>query len=282
MAALQEAGHGVSLLAPARAGAALLGRGGGETSELIDWEGPEVAALLGGEGSGPLARRLRALDVILAYSRSASLLSELRRLGREVVVHDPQPRTGHASRWLAQPVMAWGADPDPLPPPHRATPEEEAAAAAYLRLLPPGFLALHPGSGSPGKNWPAESFLAIATALSPRRAWLLVQGPADAALSTPPEAVVARELPLRVLGALLARAGLYVGNDSGVSHLAAAWGAPTLALFGPSDPEVWSPLGPRVKTLRAAGGSMTDLKVEQVRAEAERAFRSAGPRRPSG
>jgi ADP-heptose:LPS heptosyltransferase len=69
---------------------------------------------------------------------------------------------------------------------------------------------------------------------------------------------------------MLARAGLFVGNDSGVSHLAAAAGAPTLALFGPTTPEVWSPLGPRVATLRAPKGAMTEISVEEVVAEAAR------------
>jgi ADP-heptose:LPS heptosyltransferase len=76
--------------------------------------------------------------------------------------------------------------------------------------------------------------------------------------------VRAHHLPLRVLGALLARAALYVGNDSGVTHLAAAWGAPTLALFGPTDPAQWAPLGPRVRTLRAPDGRMPSLGVASV------------------
>jgi heptosyltransferase-3 len=165
-------------------------------------------------------------------------------------------------------VRAWGADPDPLPPPLTSTSQEEDAAASLLRGLPPGFLALHPGSGAPAKTWPTDRFLALAAVLSPGRPWLLVRGPAESAVSAPPGAVVAHELPLRVLGAVLARAGLFVGNDSGVSHLAAAAGAPTLSLFGPTTPEVWSPLGPRVVTLRAPGGAMSEISVDEVAAKA--------------
>ena len=62
-----------------------------------------------------------------------------------------------------------------------------------------------------------------------------------------------------MLGAVLAHAGLYVGNDSGVSHLAAAWGAPALALFGPTDPAQWAPVGPHVKVLRAKDEKMDSL-----------------------
>jgi ADP-heptose:LPS heptosyltransferase len=80
--------------------------------------------------------------------------------------------------------------------------------------------------------------------------------------------VHARDLPARVLGAVLAHAGLYVGNDSGVSHLAAAWGAPVLALFGPTDPAQWAPVGPRVKVLRAKDEKMESLERQDVEREA--------------
>jgi ADP-heptose:LPS heptosyltransferase len=77
-----------------------------------------------------------------------------------------------------------------------------------------------------------------------------------ALLSREPGAVCARDLPPRVLGPLLAQSGSFVGNDSGVTHLAAASGARTLALFGPTDPAQWAPVGPAVKALRAADARM--------------------------
>jgi ADP-heptose:LPS heptosyltransferase len=68
----------------------------------------------------------------------------------------------------------------------------------------------------------------------------------------------------RALGALLRKARAYVGNDSGVSHLAAAFGAPSIVLFGPTDPRVWAPLGPRVRTLRAPDGRLEQIEVAEV------------------
>jgi ADP-heptose:LPS heptosyltransferase len=130
--------------------------------------------------------------------------------------------------------------------------------------LPAGFLAVHPGSGSPAKNWPFDRFVETARRLSPGRPWLLVLGPAEDAAAPPAGAIVARGLPLRRLAAVLARAGRFLGNDSGVSHLAAACGTRTLALFGPTDPAQWAPVGQSVRTLRAASGRPGDLAVDDV------------------
>jgi heptosyltransferase-3 len=154
------------------------------------------------------------------------------------------------------------------PPISRPTPAEAEAATEISHSLPTGFLAIHPGSGASRKNWPAGAFQALARTVGPTQPWLLVEGPADAACCEPlrelPNVRVARGLPPRVLGAVLARAGVYVGNDSGVSHLAAAWGAPTVALFGPTDPSVWAPIGPAVEVVLAPGGDLEALPIDQV------------------
>src|SRR6185503_10780264 len=156
--------------------------------------------------------------------------------------------------WLCGPLAELGVAEAGDPPPLRATAEETEAVAPWLERLPPGFLALHPGSGSAAKNWPPARFAALASALASGHPWLLVEGPADeecaATLRELPGVVVARHLPARVLAALLAQAGRFVGNDSGVSHLAAACGASTLALFGPTDPASWGPVGPNARVLR--------------------------------
>jgi len=64
--------------------------------------------------------------------------------------------------------------------------------------------------------------------------------------------ILLHDLPLPLLAAILSRCRLYVGNDSGVTHLAAAVGVPTVAIFGPTDPDVWAPRGPGVRVVRAA------------------------------
>lgn len=274
--ALRRGGHAaLTLLAPQGPASALRGPGPSGVDDVIPWEKAEVAELASDAPrlDGPLAVRLRGFDAALAYTRNHSMIANLGQFIPQVTPWDPEPPpgVGHASRWLAQATTPLTAGVEDIPPVHAPSAEEAASAAPWLARLPAGFLALHPGSGSLGKNWPAEAFAAAAQALTPGRPWLLVEGPADqvaAAALRSPNSVSARALPPRVLGAILAQAGLFLGNDSGVSHLAAAWGAPTLALFGPTDPAVWGPVGPRVATLRSPTLSMADLSVEEVLATA--------------
>jgi heptosyltransferase-3 len=272
VAALRAAGHGVSLLAPSAAGAALVGPGAGEVDAALPWEAAAVASLLALEGpiAPEIAHALSPFQAVVAYTGNAALAHALKTTGAEVIAHPPLPPEAgpHAGRWLAQGVAVLGADPATVPPTMRATEEEEEPARAWLDRQGSRFLAVHPGSGSPRKNWPPERFAAVVEAVAGGEPWLLVEGPADAeavaSLSRLAGVVHARELPARVLGAVLARARLYVGNDSGVSHLAAAWGAPTLALFGPTDPGQWAPVGPSVTVLASADGTMDGLNVDEV------------------
>ena len=282
IAALRAAGHAVGLIAPG-AGRVLVGPGPSEVGDLVPWDGTEVGALLAGglSDAGPLGRRLAVTDAAIVYSRNTGLLAAVRSRVPRVLARDPSPAEGHASQWLAGPTRELGGDPRPMPPDLEATAEEREAARPWLDCLPPRFLAVHPGSGSAQKNWPVERFRELADRLAGARRWLLVEGPADGAAATlrlHPLAVPARDLPVRTLAALLGQAGLYVGNDSGVTHLAAAAGAPTLALFGPTDPAVWAPVGRRVEMLRSPGGTMSGLEVEAVLS----AVTSAARGRPSG
>jgi heptosyltransferase-3 len=104
------------------------------------------------------------------------------------------------------------------------------------------FAVIHPFSGSARKNWPLERFRELARELERSMPVRWCAGPDD-----PPLEGAVRFDNLYELACWLARASLYVGNDSGVTHLAAAVGTPVLALFGPTDPAVWAPRGPNVR-----------------------------------
>ena len=134
-------------------------------------------------------------------------------------------------------------------------------------------MILQPGSGGPRKNWPPSCFHELAPLARDATGFavVVVLGPAELEradrgadeLHSVADAVFeAPRLPL--LAGLLAGAAVYVGNDSGVSHLAAACGAPTVAVFGPTDPAVWAPRGPSVRVLRDASGSSGQVAVGDV------------------
>ena len=178
-------------------------------------------------------------------------------------------RGGHKTAQLA---AVLGLDPPPLPVVWTA-PEDRARAAA---LLPPGtpILALGPTANWTGKVWPPERFVALARLLlagplaGARVAVLAGPGEGERALAAPvlaqfPDAIdLVGMLSLPEAAAALGRAALFVGNDSGLMHLAAAAGAPTLGLFGPTPADEYSPAGRRTATAIARGPRMEDLSVE--------------------
>jgi ADP-heptose:LPS heptosyltransferase len=104
------------------------------------------------------------------------------------------------------------------------------------------FAVIHPFSGSPRKNWPLDNFRRLARGLERRMPVRWCAGPED-----PPLPDAHRLDDLYELACWLAQASLYIGNDSGITHLAAAVGTPVLAIFGPTDPAVWAPRGPHVR-----------------------------------
>jgi hypothetical protein len=122
-------------------------------------------------------------------------------------------------------------------------------------------IILHPGSGSRIKNWSLRRFVRSAVWLRQqgyRTLWLL--GPAEregvfprlADLAAAEGLDGAKSLqPERVEDLLrhLMKGGGYIGNDSGVAHLAAFLGLPTVAVFGPTQPQCWRPLGPSVRVV---------------------------------
>lgn len=117
-------------------------------------------------------------------------------------------------------------------------------------------LAVHPGSGDVRKNWMGMGEITARWRREGGRV-VVLQGPAEdeRGVNLPGDLVVREESLVRV-AAVLRRARFYLGNDSGVSHLAAVAGARGLALFGPSDPATWRPLGDRIEVLareRACG-----------------------------
>lgn len=133
------------------------------------------------------------------------------------------------------------------------------------------WVAIHPGSGSPRKNWPAERWLELINRL--KRPVLLILGEAETeawkaaggALSRRKQLRIASGLTLEQLVDELTPCGLFLGHDSGVSHLAAACGLASVLLFGPTEPAVWAPPAAHVRVLQR-GRDLDAITVDEVMA----------------
>lgn len=219
---------------------------------------------------------IRSFDFILNYLHDPDgvVVDNLKRAGARTVLYgSPLVGEDHAVDHFLKPleslaIYARGAS---------AVLDLGPAAAEAGRQLAGShgiagpFAVLHPGSGSPRKNWPADRFVELARRLRQGTGWtpLLLTGEADedvaakiAALA--PDLLRISSLPLLSVAHLLSAATRYVGNDSGISHLAAAVGAPATVLFGPSDPARWAPRGKQVCLIQAPDGELNRLEVDTV------------------
>ena len=133
-------------------------------------------------------------------------------------------------------------------------------------------LALHPGSGSESKNWQEQNWRELVAHLldhSPLNL-LLIGGEAEGdqlqrlANGMPSDRLeIAQHIPLPELAPRLAKCAGYVGHDTGMTHLAAALGLPTLVLWGPSNETIWRPLGEKVRVLNQHS-ELAELTLETV------------------
>ena len=220
---------------------------------------------------------LSSFDVAISYLHDPDgvACSNLRIHGiKELLYRSPVDPPGHIVDHLLKPLETLALYEAGAVP---ALPMEETfrnAGRAWLGTAGagPAPLAIHPGSGSAKKNWPLDRFLDLARRLADGgRALLFVLGEADHAIrdairraATDLHAPVAENLDLVDLAGVLSHCAAYIGNDSGVTHIAAALGIPVVTIFGPTEPSHWAPRGPNVCLLRAADGTLEGVAVEEV------------------
>ncbi len=223
----------------AHGAAARLLRDLGEVDDGLPFDDPRVAHVLAGRGDG---------QVVAWLERSR--LPHLRAL---LVAPSRPADDTHCARHLLRTLAPLGV------------PQELDESSLRVVGLPSHEILIHPGSGSPGKNWPPECFAEL-IALLPGDVRLIV-GEADVEAAGAVDRCVGKTLPklehptLTELAQRLAGCAAYVGNDSGVSHLAGLSGARSFVLFGPTNPVVWSPIGPGVR-VRSFAIRPEDLAAE--------------------
>lgn len=239
-------------------------------------QGP-LAAFFAKEAALPaeLTAYFGSFDLIVSYlfDPDGIFRNNLKRCGIKMFVAGPSKLSGpeHAALQLAGPLEEIGLHLQN--PAARVYPTEldREFARAVLGNSNKPVVALHPGSGSERKNWPIEKWKRLGEHfLSTDRTVLVIGGEAEeermrlleTAWKDKP-ARFAKNLALTHLAALF-ETSLFVGHDSGVSHIAAAAGARSILLFGPTDPAVWAPANENVTVMRAPGGDLRLLHVSTV------------------
>ena len=246
---------------------------------IVDQDGPHLAPLFTQDGPLPAATRqiFEHTGHCLAYSSAGEVLAHHLRemVAGPVVVWDPRPEptcSRHITEHLLEPLKQMGIEAvDAQPRIHIGGDVQGLADEALPAADGAAPVAVHPGSGGRHKCWPLESYVALIRELNARQVPVVILfGPAEIEIETAlgplaiDGATLVRPPGLWELASVLARSSLFIGNDSGPGHLAAAVGTPTLSLFGPTDPQRWCPVGPRCRVLRAPGGSLEALRGDVV------------------
>ncbi|MFH0881032.1 MAG: glycosyltransferase family 9 protein [Lentisphaerota bacterium] len=221
------------------------------------------------------AEHVASFDLIISYLHDPAgvVKANLELAGaRQVIYGSPLVKEGHAGDHLLQPLEALAIYAKGSLPLLNLRPEIREGGKKWLREhgMAEAPVAIHPGSGSPRKNWPLDRFLDITCRLKERGIsffWIL--GEADQPIREHPALMsggmtLLENCALVDVAGVLSHCSVYLGNDSGITHLAAALPIQVVALFGPSDASMWSPRGAHVKTLVAGDRDLSSLPVEEV------------------
>ncbi len=224
-----------------------------------------------------LAKYFAAFDLVMSYLYDPDSIFEdnLRRSGARKIMWGPAKiaNSSHAALQLAQPVEELGLPISDFAPRLYPSSEDRHRALEFVAGLAAPIVAFHPGSGSDEKNWPLQSWIELGNHFLKDFAGSLaiVSGEADEHQTRQLESVwqnprvrFAKNLPLPDLAAVLEKM-IFVGHDSGISHLAAAAGANCILLFGPTDPAVWAPLNDNARVIHPPDRDLKRLDVDLVR-----------------
>jgi ADP-heptose:LPS heptosyltransferase len=250
----------------------------------VFWGNPAIAEVL-----SPAVRDVRAFGPSLCLnlhggSRSARLTmlsgAEIRAgldIFRPALVYNTLIPTAqeilgitrrvHTAEHMASAMFYLGVDATWIPRAFVPAPEgrsPHAPAGAYA--------VFHPVAATPEKTWPAASFVDAAEFVSKNMGLepVFIGGPGED-LSAFSRWRIVSGARLREVAQLMRDASLFLGNDSGPAHLAAAFGLPLVALFGPSDADIWSPWRTVGKVIRAEG-PISNIPVADVIRGLERVY----------
>jgi heptosyltransferase III len=237
-----------------------------------------------------LADYFASFDLIISYLYDPDCIfkNNLRRCGVEHLLCGPAKiveTDGHAARQLARPIEELGIRVVDLTEKIFLSEEDRQFGRKFLQTPSQPIIAIHPGSGSKEKNWSLQNWIELFSTehwhIEKRHSLIVISGEADKEQTAQLEHTwkdweirFAKNLPLPHLAGVLEHS-IFIGHDSGISHVAAAAGANCILLFGPTDPNVWAPRNENVEVLRAPTGKVDDLEIAVVQAALTKALRAS-------
>lgn len=238
------------------------------------------------------AAYIKLFDLVISYLYDPDelLARNLALAGvRNYVKGDPMVKEVHAIEYLYKPLAELALFPVAKEFPVLPLVKGQTERGRVRLNGNDNVLLIHPGSGSDRKNWPLKHFVELARLAEQhcRLSPYFIFGEADEVVremysDSSVNWPVLENLTTEQIAEALSAGRIYAGNDSGITHLAAALGVPTVAVFGPSDDALWGPRGPRVMVVRASNSEMQqdpqnkDLywpEVGAVFAELERLYK---------
>jgi len=237
-----------------------------------------------------LSKLLGQPDIIVSYLADIShqFNLNLKKISQKKFLHVPplpSNLTRHISEHLSTSLRALGLKEKVKP--RVVLPAEDMLYGENFwqeaKLENKTVVAIHPGSGSKKKRWPLKKFIQLASKLQEGEniVVLFILGEAEEDLGNRLETLADRfkiisGLDIIKVASLLSKCSLYIGNDSGVTHLAAALDIPTLALFGPTDPKIWEPLGKKVSIMYHKLACSPCLQEERNKCSSQKCLETIG------
>lgn len=236
----------------------------------IEQRGASSFFVRGGSLDPSVSQLFGRFDLIILFGKDEeeTFVGNLKRVCRGQILHiRPFPSWGekiHLTDHLLRQLARYGFPVSVFQPRFRLKESDQDWGREFWRSKGlttqerSKVIILHPGSGSKKKVWPLDRFLSLARIFQDgfSSKILIVLGPAEGPETervfegiAPHSFIQAKGLSLLQLSSVIKGCRVFIGNDSGISHLASALQVPTVALFGPTDPEVWSPRGEKVQVI---------------------------------
>jgi len=236
----------------------------------IDQRGMATFFVQNGSLDLTLTQFFKGFEVLVIFGKdsNSAMIKNLRKICRGRVLHinsfPPWEKRIHLTDHLIEELSNYGLRPYTFYPRLYLNKEDREWAKSFLKTKgiyseeKKELIIVHPGSGSRKKVWPIDRFLNISRFLeySMKKKILIILGPAEGIDIQKAfenlglqNLIIIKGLSLIQLASIIEGCKLFIGNDSGISHMASALGVPVIAIFGPTDPRVWSPRGEDVIVL---------------------------------